>query len=163
MLFEVNAPIFTETHLKITAVLDGDSIKVASIFNKHEKEIRLYGIDAPEVKVCRKLKEDEMKTQLAGEFIMYLGQLATRYVLSIAPPGTKITLITERDNFQDFYKRQLAYVILPDGSCLNEILLTAGYAKPMNEYSCSKLPDFQILNLAAKQAGQGLYAYAPNF
>ncbi len=93
----------------------------------------------------------------------YMGQLAIRFLLSIATPGTKVTLITEKNNFQDFYKRQLAYVILPDGSCLNERLLTEGYAKTANEYSCSKLPDFQILNLAAKQAGKGLYAYTPNF
>ena len=152
-----------EPHLKISKVLDGDSIKVSSIFNQSEKEIRLYGIDAPESKVCRKLREEEMKRQLAGEFIMYLGQLATRFVLSIAPPGTKVTLLTERNNFFDFYKRQLAYVILPDGSCLNEILIREGYARAESEYDCEKLSEYQQLNFQAKQEQIGLYSLCNSF
>lgn len=163
MQFEVNAPILMETHLKISKVVDGDSIKVTSIFNTNEKEIRLYGIDAPEIKICRKLRDDEKKVHLAGEFMMFLAQLSTRYLLSVAPPGTKVTLITEQDNRLDIYKRQLAYVILPDGSCLNELMLSEGYARAASEYYCSKLADFQILNFAAMQAGQGLYACTPNF
>lgn len=157
------APFLTESHLEISQVLDGDSIKVTSIFKKNEKEIRLYGIDAPEIKVCRKLREEEQKTQLAGEFIMYLGQLAARFVLRIAPPGTKVTLITEQNNFFDFYKRQLAYVILPDGSCLNEILIREGYARPEQEYFCEKLPEYEQLNFKAKQEKVGLYSLINRF
>ena len=163
MQFEVNAPISIETHMKISKVMDGDSIKVTSIFNTNEKEIRLYGIDAPEIKICRKLRDDERRVHLAGEFMMYLAQLSARFLLSVAPPGTKVTLITERDNMLDIYKRQLAYVILPDGTCLNELLISEGYARAASEYYCAKLSDFQVLNFAAKQAGQGLYAYTPNF
>lgn len=157
------ATVLTETHLQITEVLDGDSIKVSSMFKKHEKEIRLYGIDAPENKLCRKLREEEQKTQLAGEFILHLGQLATKFVLKVAPPGTKVTLITEQNNFFDFYKRQLAYVILPDGSCLNEILIREGYARPEKEYFCEKLPEYQQLNFKAKQKKMGLYSLINRF
>ena len=67
MQYTANAPQIIETHLRITKVLDGDSLMVASIFNKNEKEIRLYGIDAPENKRNRKLREEEKKTQLAGD------------------------------------------------------------------------------------------------
>ena len=157
------APFLVETHLQITEVLDGDSIKVSSMFKKNEKEIRLYGIDAPENKVCRKLREDEKKTQLAGEFIMYLGSIATKFLLKIAPPGTKVTLLTEENNFFDFYKRQLAYVILPDGSCLNEILIREGYARAEKEYFCEKLPEYQKLNFRAKQKKMGLYSLINRF
>ncbi|MFZ4798864.1 MAG: hypothetical protein ACOYMA_15295 [Bacteroidia bacterium] len=52
--------------------------------------------------------------------------ISTQFVLSDAPPGINITLITEKQNYYDFYKRQLAYLILPDGKCLNEILLAEG-------------------------------------
>ena len=33
------APILVQTHLTITDVLDGDSIKVVSLFNKNEFEM----------------------------------------------------------------------------------------------------------------------------
>ena len=99
MQYTAKAPRTYETHLRITQILDGDSLKVASIFNKNEKEIRLYGLDAPENKRNRKLREEEKKTQVAGEFLIHLGQLATKFVLSIAPPGTNVTIITEEANF----------------------------------------------------------------
>ena len=88
---------------------------------------------------------------------------STDFVLSVAPPGTNITLITEEKYFFDFYKRQLAYIILPDGSCLNEILIIQGYAKAMGEYYCSNLAKYQQLNFLAKQSEKGLYAFTPNF
>ena len=161
--FRANASNIIETHLKISKVMDGDSIKVISLFNKTEKEIRLYGLDAPEIKMNRKLKEDEMKTQVAGKFLIQLGILSLKYILKLAPPETKITLITEKENFKDFYGRQLGYVILPDGSCLNEILVREGYAKALNDYACSELAHYQELNFAAMQERRGLYAFAKRY
>jgi len=161
--FRANASNIIETHLKISKVMDGDSIKVVSLFNKIEKEIRLYGLDAPETKINRKLKEDEKKTQLAGKFLIQMGMLSLKFVLKVAPPETKITIITEQDNFFDFYGRQLAYVLLPDGTCLNELLIIEGYAKPFNEYACAELANYQKLNFAAMQSGKGLYEFAKKF
>ena len=163
MQFDAIAPYLIETHLKIIKVLDGDSLIVQNIISKEEKEIRLYGLDAPENKRNRKLIEDEKKARVAGEFLMQLGRKSTDFVLSVAPPGTNITLITEEKYFFDFYKRQLAYIILPDGSCLNERLITEGYAKAMSEYYCSNLAKYQKLNFSAKQSGKGLYAFIPSF
>ena len=161
--FRANTSNIIETHLKISKVLDGDSIKVISLFNKVEKEIRLYGLDAPETKINRKLKEDERKTQLAGNFLIHLGMLSLKFILKVAPPETKITIITEENNFNDFYGRQLAYVILPDGKCLNEILITEGYAKAYNEYDCFELAKYQELNFSAMQSGKGLYQFTKKF
>ncbi len=90
------APIIVETHLVITEVIDGDSIKVASIFNKDEKEIRLYGIDCPENKYNRKMVEDEKKLHTPAEFLLGLGQQAHKFVLSVAPVGMSITLQIEK-------------------------------------------------------------------
>lgn len=163
MQFDAIAPYSIETHCKITRVLDGDSFMVQNIFSKDEKEIRLYGLDAPENKRNRKLIEDEKKARVAGEFLIQLGRKSTDFVLTIAPPGTNITLITEEKYFYDFYKRQLAYIILPDGSCLNERLITEGFAKPMEEYYCSNLAMYQQLNFLAKQSARGLYAFTPSF
>ncbi len=58
MNYKANESFIIETHLKISKVIDGDSLMVNSKFNINEKEIRLYGLDAPETKYNRKLKED---------------------------------------------------------------------------------------------------------
>ena len=126
-------------------------------------EIRLYGLDAPENKRNRKHYEDEKKSRLAGEFLIQLGKRSTDFVLSLIPPGINITTVTEEKYFYDFYNRQLAHLILPNGSCLNEILVREGYAKTMSEYYCSNLKKCQELNFLAMHSGKGLYAFTSNF
>lgn len=163
MQFDAIAPYLLETHYTISKILDGDSLIVKNIFSKKEKEIRLYGIDAPESKRNRKLIEDEKKVNMAGEFLILLGKKSTDFILKIAPIETNVTLITEEKYFFDFYKRQLAYIILPDGNCLNEILITEGYAKAVSEYYCSNLAKYQRLNFLAKQNSKGLYAFTSRF
>ena len=66
MQFDAIAPYLIETHFKIVQVLDGDSLMVKNIISKEEKEIRLYGLDAPENKRNRKLIEDEKKAREIG-------------------------------------------------------------------------------------------------
>ena len=115
MQYNAKAPYLVETHWQIDEVLDGDSIIISNLFTRLRKEIRLYGLDAPEVKYNRKMKEDEQKTRLAAQFLIQLGLEALHYVLEVAPPKTVVTIITEQDNFYDYWNRQLGYVILPGG------------------------------------------------
>ena len=157
------APILVQTHLTITDVLDGDSIKVVSLFNKNEFEIRLYGIDCPENKYNRKMVEDEKKLHTPAQFLLGLGQQAHKFVLSVAPVGTSVTLQIEKGNELDHYKRHLAYVFLPDGSCLNEIIVANGYARATGEYYCAELPKYQALQLNAMQKRLGIYQHLKRF
>ena len=157
MKYNAIAPHLVETHLEVAQVLDGDSLIVVSKFGKKEKEIRLYGLDCPENKHNRKLREVEKKSHLAGELLLQMGRIATEFVLKYAPPGTPVTIITEDANPIDFYGRQLAYVILPSGECLNEVLIREGYAKAEGEYFCSKLAEYQVLNFKAINSKSGLY------
>lgn len=152
-----------ETHIKIEEVLDGDTIKVKQEFGQLSKEIRLYGIDAPEVKINRKMIEDEAKSHIPSSMLLQYGLMSLDFVLQIAQPGTRITLLTERKYQLDFWKRQLAYVILPNGLCLNEELIRNGYAKASNKYYCSLLPKYQALNFFAKQQKQGIYMFTDVF
>ena len=108
MQIDAKEPILLETNFTIAQVLDGDSLIVEHSFTREKKEIRLYGLDAPETKRNRKLMEDEKKTRLAGVFLIKLGLKATAFLLTVAPPGTNVTLITEEKYYYDFYKRQLA-------------------------------------------------------
>lgn len=157
------APNIIKTHLKITKVVDGDGLFAVDMFGKNEIEIRFLGIDAPEIKRSRKLKQDERETHLPGELLMQLGQASKNYLASIAPVGTSITLLMERQNQFDTYGRTLAYVLVPDGSCLNEKMITEGYAKAFDKYFCKALPNYQIMNFTAKQEKRGLYGRVENF
>ncbi len=69
----------------------------------------------------------------------------------------------ERHHSYDVYRRTLAYVLLPDGTCLNEIMINAGYAKPYCKYYCEALSEYQRLNFLAKASNKGLYNSVSTF
>ena len=62
-----------KTHLRITKIVDGDGLFAVDIFGKNETEIRFLGIDAPEVRRSKKLKQDERETHLPGQLLVKLG------------------------------------------------------------------------------------------
>lgn len=145
------------THLTITKIVDGDGLFVVDMFGRKETEIRFHGIDAPEIRRSKKLKQDERETHLPGQLLLQLGLASKQYLSAIAPVNTSITLVMEKQHSFDFYGRTLAYVLLPDGSCLNEIMINEGYAKPYDKYYCEALPEYQKLNTFAKAGQRGLY------
>ena len=149
--------IIMETYWIVERVVDGDSLIVKEEFGQESKEIRLYGLDAPEVHLSRKMREDEEKSHLPASLLLELGLQSLNYVLQVCPPGTRVTLLTENKNQLDFWLRQLAYVILPSGKCLNELLIENGWAKASHSYYCSMLTEYQQLNFEAKQQHSGNY------
>ena len=163
MQYNAKAPYIVETHWQIDEVLDGDSIIICNRFTHLKKEIRLYGLDAPEVKLNRKMKDDEKKSHLPAELLLQFGFLSLRFFLSVAPPKTVVTIITEQDNYYDYWNRQLGYVILPGGECLNDLLLINGYAKATDNYYCSRLAEFQKFNRKAQQKKRGIYKLVKKF
>jgi micrococcal nuclease len=163
MQYDAKAPFIVETHWQIEEVLDGDSIIICNRFTQLKKEIRLYGLDAPEVKINRKMMDDEEKSSLPAELLLQFGLQSLQFVLSVAPPKTSVTIITELENYYDYWNRQLGYVILPGGECLNDLLLINGYAKAANNYFCSKLAHYQILNRDAQLNELGIYSQVKRF
>lgn len=163
MQYDAKAPFIVETHWQIEEVLDGDSIIICNRFTQLKKEIRLYGLDAPEVKINRKMMDDEEKSSLPAELLLQFGLQSLQFVLSVAPPKTSVTIITELENYYDYWNRQLGYVILPGGECLNDLLLINGFAKAANNYFCSKLAHYQILNRDAQLNELGNYSQVKRF
>ena len=163
MQYNAKAPYIVETHWQIEEVLDGDSIIICHRFTQMKKEIRLYGLDAPEVKINRKMKEDEEKSHLPAHLLLQFGLQSLYFVLSVAPPKTTVTIITEQENYYDYWNRQLGYVILPSGLCLNELLLQNGYAKATLQYYCGKLAEYQAMNREAQLNNIGIYSQVKVF
>lgn len=157
MQTKANKQIIERPHYEIVKILDGDGLIVKNIFTNKEEEIRLLGIDAPELKKCNKLNQDEREVHLAGQFLIELGYKSFEFLRNRAKPKTNITIIQEVKNQQDRFGRTLAYIILPNGKTLNEILIRKGFAKPYNKVYCYELALYQKLNLKAKRKKKGLY------
>jgi len=160
---DAKKPIKVFTQYKIENVVDGDGMIVSNIFNKKETEIRLLGIDAPEIKDCRKLRQDERELHLPGQLLIELGYLSKNYLHQLLPKETAITFITEVDNEVDLFGRTLAYVFTNEETCINEILIKEGYAKPYTKYFSTQLSSYQQLNFIAKTQNKGLYEKVNNF
>lgn len=157
------APQSIKTHQRISKVVDGDGLFVVDMFGKNETEIRFLGIDAPETKRSKKLMQDERETHLPGQLLLQLGEQSKQYLSSIAPINTSVTLLLDKLHSYDFYGRTLAYVILPDGTCLNDVMVSEGYAKPYSKYYCKALATYQVINFEAKRQKRGLYSAVDAF
>lgn len=159
MQFKEEKPIKVHTHYKVSKVVDGDGLYCYNIFNKREIEIRLLGIDAPEIKDCRKLRQDERELHMPGHLLIELGYQSKDYLRQLLPTDSAITFVTEVDNEKDLFGRTLAYVYTNnEETCVNEILIKNGYAKPYNKYYSMHLDKYQQLNFVAKLESKGLYA-----
>ena len=163
MQIDVTHQMIIRNHFEIVKVVDGDGLIVKNIFTNEEEEIRLYGIDAPELSIGRKMKTDERETHMPAQLLRELGIKSYEFLKKRAKIGKPVTVIQELKNRTDKYGRTLAYVLLPNGNSLNEILIRQGYAKPYNKTYCNELPNYQELHLKAKRRKKGLYSIVQSF
>ncbi len=155
--------IIIKTGFEVVKIVDGDGLIVRNIINGKEEEIRLYGIDALEIKPCAILIQDERETHLPGSLLITLGYKSFNFLRATLLRGTNVTVIQEENNLSDKYGRTLASIILPDGRCINEILLGNGYVKPYDKIYCEKLPEYQAIFLNAKRRKVGLFKEVNDF
>ena len=153
----------TRSGFEVVKIVDGDGLIVRNIFNKREEEIRLYGVDAPEIKPSQKMRQDEKETHIPGSLLMTLGYKSFDFLRKKLLPGTIVTIIQEEGNMTDKYGRSLAYVILPNGKTINEIMLENGFVKPYEKVYCKKLPIYQAISLKAKSRKKGLFKEVRGF
>lgn len=89
--------LLIETHMIVERVLDGDSLIVKQEYGQISKEIRLYGLDAPEVRISRKMKEDEAKSHVPASMLLQFGLMSLDYVLSLAPVGARLNTLNRTE------------------------------------------------------------------
>lgn len=148
---------------EIVKFVDGDGIILKDMISKKEFEVRLYGIDAPEINYCSKIKKDEKELQIPAALLIKLGFLSFNFLKDQVNLGDVCTLVQEQNNLVDKYGRLLGYLILKNGRVLNEIMIKEGYAKPYNDVFCEMLPMYQEWNLQAKSSLKGLYSLVNKF
>ncbi len=100
----------------IQRVVDGDTLYILldcsfSIYTFHS--IRIANIDSPEL--FSGPPEERAR-----------GKAAKEYLESIAPPGTKCLLRTDKD--KTTFGRYLASILLPNGTDMANEMVRAGYA-----------------------------------
>jgi len=116
----------------VVKIHDGDTISV--VRRGHAEEVRLAGIDCPELRQAFGPRAKNFTSQLAS------GQMVT-----VRVQGT------------DDRGRHLAVVVLPDGRSLNRELVAAGLAWKIKT---SKNKELTKLERSARSAKRGLWADA---
>jgi len=110
----------------ILNIVDGDTIRVR--IEGDSELVRLIGIDAPESHRSEKAERQASEQHIRIETIYRLGERATQAVRTMVDIRNPVTLEFDVQP-RDKYGRLLAYVFLPDGTFLNEKILSLGYAK----------------------------------
>lgn len=137
----------TEDAVPVTAVVDGDTIKVD--LNGKIETVRLIGIDTPEVVDPRKP-------------VQCFGREASAKAKELLT-GENVKLVSDpTQSERDKYGRLLRYVFLEDGTSFNKLMIEQGYA---HEYTYDSNPyqyqiEFQAAERAAREGERGLWSSA---
>ena len=114
-------------------VIDGDSLQVRGV-----GEVRLIGVDAP-------------------EWDAPFGKEASAFTRRLVE-GEQVRLEYDQQR-TDKYGRTLAYVHLPNGVFVNEILIQHGYGRLIKRFPFRYRDRFQRYEREAQQAGLGLWGF----
>jgi endonuclease YncB( thermonuclease family) len=129
----------------VVKVVDGDTIDIDIPDGTRETtRIRLLGIDAPETHSAQ-----------LGE--MYFAAEAAEFVKELSL-GKDVTVYLDSPNpTRGKYGRLLAYVKLPDGRFLNEVLLSEGYVYADLRFEHSLFNKYTQLQASARSLNKGLW------
>ncbi len=114
---------------EVTKIVDGDTLYCEKS-DKNEIKIRLIGIDAPESYKTAKAYRDAERSDKSIEKIKEMGDMSKAYISSTIKTGDRVTLELDVQT-EDKYGRTLAYIYLPDGDMLNELMVKEGFAQVM--------------------------------
>ena len=129
----------------IVNVVDGDTIDIDILDGRHNQtRIRLWGIDTPE-------------TNSETRGVMYFGPEAAEFARELVL-GEDVSVYLEAEKHtRDKYDRLLAYVQLPDGRFLNEVLVSEGFAYADLRFRHSLYNKYKQLEASARSSKKGLW------
>jgi len=132
----------------VARVIDGDTLDIDIPDGRYERtRVRLLGIDAPEA---------------AGEQSppMFFGPQATEFTKALVLSKTVVVYLDAPNPTRGKYGRLLAYVQLPDGQFLNEVLLSEGFAYADRRFRHSFFNKYRQLESSARSGRKGLWQTA---
>ncbi len=139
---------------RVTRVIDGDTIDIAAPDgDSPTTRIRLWGIDTPEL---ARTYDDPAKDRPAESFADEATHFTTQACLN-----QPVQLTLEPHRLRGNYGRLLAHIHLPDGSSLNESLLTAGLACADQRFSHRWIDRYTLLEDQARHDQLGIWQNKP--
>jgi len=131
----------------VVNVVDGDTIDIDIPDGGYNRtRIRLWGVDTPET------KDPNLPVQ-------YFGPEATDFTTKLALRSQVTVYLDSGNRTRDKkeYNRLLAYVQLPDGRFLNEVLLSEGFAYADVRFRHSFYNKYRQLEAGARSLKKGLW------
>jgi len=129
----------------VANVIDGDTLDIDIRDGRYaHTRIRLLGIDAPEAN--------------SGQSIpMFFGPQASERARELTLGKSVVVYLDAPNPTRGKYGRLLAYVQLPDGRFLNEVLLSEGCAYADRRFRHSFFNKYRQLEAAARSGHKGLW------
>lgn len=128
----------------VVNVVDGDTIDIDAADGKYDHtRLRLWGIDTPETK--------DPETG-----VMYFGPEAAEFTKELVL-GKPVTVYLDETRTRDKYDRLLAYIKLPDGGFLNEVLLSEGFAYADTRFQHNFYNKYRQLESITRTSKKGLW------
>ncbi len=144
--FQALFALAEEQKAYVKHVFDGDTVLVR--LGWKDEKVRFLGIDTPEKAGPYTKKE-------------FLGEKASARTRKLAL-GKTVTLVFGGNKLRDKYGRLLAYVILPNGKSLNEILLMEGLARAYKRFPHKMKQKFIRLERTARGKKLGIWSAIRN-
>ena len=135
---------------KVLWIYDGDTIKVEKL-----GKIRLIGIDTPEYKASSRDRFYTKKFKTKPQRLRKIAKQAKKFNIQQVK-GRQVELKFDKHK-KDKYDRLLAYVYLPNGDMLNEVLLKKGLATVFRRYNFRYKKEFLRLETKAQKNKLGLW------
>jgi micrococcal nuclease len=135
---------------KVSWVYDGDTIKVEGI-----GKVRLIGIDTPEKTDSPRDTYYKKHDQIEPATLRQIARQAFEFNLKLLK-NHRVRLEFDAEK-TDTYDRTLAYVYLPDGRMLNQLLLEQGLAAVYRRFDFKYKDEFLRTEKSARKHQLGLW------
>jgi micrococcal nuclease len=122
---------------QVVRVVDGDTLLLDG-----DERVRLIGVNTPESVDPRRPVER-------------FGKEAAAFTRTLVE-GKQVRLEFDQER-RDRYGRTLAYVYLPDGTLLNEVIIREGYGFAYTRFPYQRMEHFRSLEKEAREQGRGLW------
>ena len=149
----------TSWTVEVVRVVDGDTYEV-EFPDGHTENVRLLGVDTPEVHVENTPDEFEgiPTTQDGKDWLRDWGHKASEYARTQVAGETVTIKTDDRADRRGSYGRLLVYVYTDDRKSVNEMLIEQGYAR-MYDSEFSQRSEFASDEQTAQENHVGLWNY----
>ncbi len=145
---------YSDEKVKVHEVTDGDTIEVEKD-DGEIKEVRILGIDTPEVHV--EVAPSEWEGIYSEEWLRRCGHRATNFTKRWI--GNEVTLVYDEEAGKEgYYGRTLAYIELGNGTDLGAELIKHGWARVYEKGDFERESDYMDYEIEAREQNTGVWS-----